>query len=328
MTGRRYWIALVVSVSVLGAVCTLLPWMGTRYALVWMFLFSVWLTLAVSYDIVGGHLGYMNLGHSAFFGLGAYATVLLLNLGCSLPTSLGAAALLAASVAVLISWPLFRLRGAYFALGTFGLISLMAAVVTNLRDWTGGSGGISAPPGDHTVAACYLSMAVAGCTMALRYHLARSHFGLTLRAIREDEEAARGLAAQVILYKCAALVLSSIPAGVIGGVYAWNLTYISPDSVFGLEVALSPVVMAMLGGTGALAGPVLGVCFVTVVQELLWTKMPYFHLTVYGAIMVCVGLFLPGGLVRAGWLRSLARRTGILPVMDRRDACPTFRSSQ
>jgi len=113
------------------------------------------------------------------------------------------------------------------------------------------------------------------------------------------------------LYKCTALVLSSIPAGVIGGVYAWNLTYISPDSVFGLEVALSPVVMAMLGGTGTLAGPLLGVCFVTVVQELLWTKMPYFHLTVYGAIMVCVGLFMPGGLVRARWLRSVARRTGM-----------------
>lgn len=311
MTRRRYWIALLVTPCILGAACTLLLWVGARYMLVWIFLFSVWLTLAVSYDIVGGYLGYMNLGHSAFFGLGAYSAVLLLNVGCSLPFSLGAAALVAASVAGLVSYPLFRLRGAYFALATFGLIGLMAVVVTNLREWTGGSGGISAPPGDHTVAACYLSMAVAGCTMALSYHLARSRFGLALRAIREDEEAARGLGAQVTLYKCAALVLSSIPAGVIGAVYAWNLTYISPDSVFGLEVALSPVVMAMLGGTGTLAGPVLGVCFVTVVQELLWTKMPYFHLTVYGAIMVCVGLFMPGGLVRARWLRFLLLRLGM-----------------
>ena len=89
------------------------------------------------------------------------------------------------------------------------------------------------------------------------------------------------------------------------------MTYISPHSVFGLEIALSPIVMAMLGGTGIMAGPLLGAVFITLVQELLWTKVPYFHLTMYGAVLVLLGLFMPGGLVRTRWLRPLVQRIGL-----------------
>ena len=288
-----------------------LPWLAVSYAITWIFFLSVYLTLALSYDIVGGYLGYMNLGHSTSFGLGAYTTAILLNNGFSLAPALSLSILLAAAFAAMVSYPLFRLRGAYFALATFGLISLIEVVVTNLRDLTGGSGGISTPPGNNLLPAYYLSLAVVLGTMVLSHYLARSQFGLALFSIREDEEVSRSFGVPTSLYKCLALVISSVPASVVGGVYVWNMTYISPHSVFGLEIALSPIVMAMLGGTGIMAGPLLGAVFITLVQELLWTKVPYFHLTMYGAVLVLLGLFMPGGLVRTRWLRPLVQRIGL-----------------
>ncbi|MCA1959518.1 MAG: branched-chain amino acid ABC transporter permease, partial [Desulfomonile sp.] len=124
----------------------------------------------------------------------------------------------------------------------------------------------------------------------------------------EDEEVARAFGVPTTLCKCATLVISSVPAGLIGGIYVWNVTYISPSAVFGLEIALSPIVMAMLGGTGTIVGPFLGVVFLTLVQEVLWTQVPYLHLTMYGAIMVLVGLLMPGGLVRTPLLQQIIHR--------------------
>jgi branched-chain amino acid transport system permease protein len=271
----------------------------------------VYLTLAVSYDIVGGTMGYMNLGHASFFGLGAYATAILLNQGLPFSVVLALAVLVTVLFAAIISYPFTRLTGAYFALGTFGLISLMNVLAHNLRGLTGGSGGISTPPGDHTVTAYYLAMAAAGGTIALNRVIARSQFGLALRSIREDADVARTFGVPVDVYKCSALVVSSVPAALIGGIYAWKATYISPSSVFGLEIALSPIVMAMLGGSGTLAGPIVGVIFLTVAQEMLWTRIPYLHLAMYGVIMVMVGLLMPGGIVRSTWFQRLARRMGI-----------------
>lgn len=285
----------------------MLPWMSASYLIVWMFLFSISLTLAVSYDIVGGYMGYMNLGHAVFFGLGAYTTGLALNQGLHLVYSLASAALVSAGFAVLVGFPLFRLRGAYFALGTFGLVGLMGVLCRNLRDITGGSGGLSTASGDHSVGAYYLATALAAGTIILSRAVVRSRFGLGLLSIREDEEASSAFGTPTTLYKSLALVVASVPASLAGGIYVWNVTYISPTSVFGLETALSPIVMALLGGTGTLVGPIVGAFVLTVVQEVLWTKVPYLHLTMYGIIMIVVGLFMPGGLVRTGWFRRIER---------------------
>ena len=303
-------------IAVAGATLCALPWIGASYSLVLIFLLAVYFTLALSYDIVGGYMGYMNLGHSTAFGLGAYTTALFLNQGLGLPLSLGVAVLLTAVFAAVVSYPLFRLRGAYFALATFGMISLVEVVVNNLRDLTGGSGGISTPPGNRTLPAYFLVLAVAGGTMILSHYVSRSRFGLALLSIREDEEVAQAFGVPTSLYKCLALVISSVPASLVGGIYVWNMTYISPPAVFGLEIALSPIVMAMLGGTGTMLGPLLGAVFITLVQELLWTKVPYFHLAMYGTALVLVGLFLPGGLVRIRWIKSLIQRSGLGENID------------
>lgn len=305
-------IVLWIGIAVVAALLALLPAMVVSYGLVWLFLVAVYLTLAVSYDIMGGTMGYMNLGHASFFGLGGYTTAILMNQGLPYPAAIAVAVLVTILFAALISYPFTRLSGAYFALGTFGLISLMNVLAHNLRGLTGGSAGLSTPPGDHTVAAYYLAMVTAGSTIALSRSIVRSQFGLALRSIREDADVARTMGVPVDFYKCSALVVSSVPAALIGGIYAWKATYISPSSVFGLEIALSPIVMAMLGGSGTLAGPIVGVVFLTIAQELLWTKIPYLHLAMYGLIMMLVGLLMPGGIVRSRWFRGFAGRVGIV----------------
>jgi branched-chain amino acid transport system permease protein len=311
--GKKFFYVAVLFLCLLLAA---LPWLGFSYGIVWIFLLAVYFTLALSYDIVGGYMGYMNLGHSTFFGLGAYTTAILLNQGFNLFIALLGALLLAALFAAVISYPLFRLRGAYFALATFGLISLIEVLTTNLRDLTGGSGGISTPPGNHMLPSYYLVLAVAGGTMVLSQMVARSKFGLALFSIREDEEVARALGVPTTFYKSLALIISSVPAGLVGGIYAWNMTYISPNSVFGLEIALSPIIMAMLGGTGMMIGPLVGAVFITLVQEFLWTKVPYFHLAMYGMILVFIGLFMPGGLVRTRFVKPFIQWLGLGEAID------------
>jgi len=312
-SGKRLLYAVVV---LLWAILTALPWLGFSYTVVWIFLLAVYFTLALSYDIVGGYMGYMNLGHSTFFGLGAYITAILLNHGFNLFASLLAALLLVALFAALISYPLFRLRGAYFALATFGLISLIEVLTVNLRDLTGGSGGISTPPGNHMLPSYYMVLGVAGATMVMSHLVARSKFGLALFSIREDEEVARAFGVPTSLYKGLALVISSTPASLVGGIYVWNMTYVSPESVFGLEIALSPIIMAMLGGTGIMIGPLVGAVFITLVQEFLWTQVPYFHLAMYGVVLALLGLFMPGGLVRTRWFRPLIQWLGLGEAVD------------
>jgi len=276
-----------------------------RYVVTLAFLLWVAIALAESYNVVGGYLGYMNLGHAGFFGVSAYIFGILYTQGVPFPWAWLAGVGGSVAFAVAISVPLFRLRGAYFAVASFGLITLLELLAHNLAVLTGGAAGLSLPPGDHLLAAYYLSLVVAAGTVALVTLVARSRIGLALMSIREDEEVAAVFGIHGFRFKALALILSAIPPGLLGGVYAWNLTYINPSTVFGLEIALLPVVMAMLGGVGHVWGPIIGALFITLVEELLWTKMPSLHLTTYGLVLLLVGFYLPGGLVQVRWLARL-----------------------
>jgi branched-chain amino acid transport system permease protein len=299
-----------------GLALTLLPLAVGRYVLTLAFFLWVFIALAESYNLVGGFLGYMHLGHSSFFGVGAYSFGVLYAGGTPFVWAWLAGMGAAVAFAAAISIPLFRLRGAYFAVASFGLITLLELLAHNFADLTGGAAGLSLPPGDRLLPGYYLTLAVAAGSVMLAALVRRSHLGLALMSIREDEEVAAVFGVHGFRYKALALMLSAIPPGLIGGLYTWQLTYINPSSVFGLEIALVPIVMAMLGGVGHVWGPVLGACFITLVEELLWTKMPYLHLTTYGVILLLVGFYLPGGLVRLpGWAR-LAPGVSASPERD------------
>jgi branched-chain amino acid transport system permease protein len=286
----------------------LLPFTVGRYVVTLAFFLWVSIALAESYSLVGGFLGYMNLGHTSFFGVSAYTFGILYAQGVPFLWAWLAGMGCTLAFAAAISAPLFRLRGAYFAVASFGMISLLELLAHNFGDLTGGAAGLSLPPGDRLIPAYYLSLAVAAGSVVLVAVVSRARLGLALMSIREDEEVAAVFGVHGFRYKALALILSAIPPGLIGGVYSWQLTYINPSTVFGLEIALLPIVMAMLGGVGHVWGPVLGAYFITLIEELLWTQMPYLHLTTYGVILLLVGFYLPGGLVRLWWLASILSR--------------------
>jgi|RhiMetdeSRZDD1v2_1073273.scaffolds.fasta_scaffold40133_3 branched-chain amino acid transport system permease protein len=290
-----------------------LPWLTTSTYLVAFFL-SVFIAavLAQSYDWVGGHMGYLNLGHASFFGIGAYASGILLKGGQPLGLALAIGVALAMAFALAISYPFFRLRAAYFALATFGLVAFLELLASNLSRLTGGSEGLTIPTGYRLYHAYYAALGLLALLVAGTAALARSRFGLALVAIREDEEVAGAFGVNAYAVKCLALVASAGVAGLAGGLYCWYLTYIIPSTVFGLDVAIGPVVMAMLGGSGTVAGPLLGALVVDVLQEVLRLKTQYLALTIYGAILVLVGLFLPGGLAAPHRWRRLATLAGRL----------------
>lgn len=256
------------------------------------------LVLALSFDIIGGYTGYINLGHAAFFGVGAYAFGIGVNAGMPVLLASAMAVGCAALLAGLISYPFFRLRGPYYALATFGLLKLCEELALTLSDLTGGSGGLSVLWPENLWLTYYLNLSLVVCTFSTVWLITRSRFGLGLVSIREDEQVARAFGVSILWYKCRALVISAALAAALGPIYLADRLYINPGEMFGLETALMPITMAMLGGSGLLIGPVVGVAFLSLVQELLWTHVGFLRLASLGLVLALVGLFMPGGLVR------------------------------
>jgi branched-chain amino acid transport system permease protein len=268
--------------------------------------------LAQSYDIMDGYLGYINLGHIVFFAVGAYGFGVLFNAGLGLAPAAGLATLLVVAFAALISYPFFRLRGAYFALATFGLVKLMEYVTINLGWLTGGSNGLKIEPADRTVPMYYLALGVAAAAILASWLVGRSRLGLAMKSIRADEEVARDFGVPAYRVKVQALMISSVFPGVMGALYTWYVNFIDPNQVYGLKIALTPIAMAMLGGTGLLVGPGLGAAVLFLTEELVLTHVLHLHGAILGLVIVLVGLFMPGGLARLGPVARGLSRLGLV----------------
>jgi branched-chain amino acid transport system permease protein len=291
----------LVAAGVVAAAAT--PWVGSRYHVSLVFFFLMHVAMAATYDVVGGYMGYVNLGHGAFFGVGAYVYGLTVVAGGPPAAGLALAALAAGVFAGLLAVPVFRLRGVYFAIATFGVVKLMEVLAANLEPVTGGTAGLSIPPTTSTLPSFYCMLGAGVAAVAFNAAVAHSRLGLGLVSLREDEEVAQASGIDVRRLRQGVLVLSALIPGAVGGIYMWQLTYVDPVSAFGLEVSFPPVIMAMLGGTGTVAGPVVGTLFLTLVEEVLWSRLGYLQLTMYGVVLVFVGLVMPGGLMRSRWLR-------------------------
>ena len=294
----------VVSI-VLVAAAVIVPWVTSQYYISVLFFLFLAIVLAETYDITAGYMGYINLGHGAFYGIGAYFYAMTIAWGGDNFIGLLLAAAAPALFAAAISYPLFRLRDAYFAIATFGVLKLMEVLVSNLRDITGGTTGISIPPTDSVYVTYYLALFLGVAAIALNAYVASSRFGLALLTIREDEEVAETSGVDTARLKRVALVLSAILPGVAGAIYVWQTTYIDPDSGFGAAIAFAPVIMAMLGGSGTVLGPLIGALFITAVQELLWSHVGYLQLSMYGVVLVIVGTLMPGGLLRSRFISRI-----------------------
>ena len=265
-------------------------------------------TLAQSWNIVAGYAGQVNLGHAAFFGLGALTTRTLWIAGMPVLLAMCAGAAVATAFALLIGAVAFRLRGAYFAIGTLAIGEILRLTVGNVLS------EISTLP-TATIARYrladryYLALALAVVTMAVVALLARSRAGLGMQAIREDEEAAEASGVNALGLKLLALALSTALAGLAGGLFAFYHISYYPSHPFGPHWTFDALLITYIGGVGTLHGPVLGAIFYVFLKEYLAIRWVDFHLLIFGALFIAIVLLLPGGLVEAAArLRALARR--------------------
>jgi branched-chain amino acid transport system permease protein len=268
--------------------------------------------LAESWNIIGGFTGYASFGNVAFFGIGAYTTGVLLTVAAwPFALALAAGGLLAMAFAGLIGMPILRLKGHYFAIATLGVAETMREIVYNLKI-TGGGTGLTMPITKSPLPFFYLMLAILVAATLVNWWLSASRFGYGLIAIREDEDAAMAMGINTALYKTAAFALSGAFAGLVGGVFAYWITFIDPDGVFRVIVTIQMIIMAVFGGMGTVVGPLLGAFVLASVSDLLSTQLVSLAELFNGLIVIFVVLFMPKGLAevirnREFSLKKLAR---------------------
>ncbi len=286
----------------------LAPGFLNNYQLSFLLQVLMMVTLAQSWNLISGMTGYISFGHGVFFGVGAYTGALLLMGGAFWWVAILSAALLAAALALPLGLLTLRLRGPYFAIAMLGLNEVGRILANLWVDLTGGGDGIALSPLLSPVLATnYFSMLALAvlATLGMGWIL-RSRFGLELRAIREDEEAAEMLGIDTIRNKLIAFTASALLPGAAGAIYAFYTSFIDPSSVFLPALNVQMIVVVLLGGRGTLWGPVLGAVLLMSVQELTWAEFPALHLALLGLLMILLVLYLPDGLLGA-WKRIGSR---------------------
>jgi branched-chain amino acid transport system permease protein len=277
--------------------------------------------LGAAWNLLGGYAGQFSFGHAAFFGIGAYtSTLLLVRLGVSPWLGLWAGGLLAAAFGVMAGYLSFRygLRGPYFALVTLAFAEMLRLVAVNWME-VGGPMGIliPLPAGGQSLARLqfrdklpyyYVAVGLLGLALGLTRWIERSRLGLSLLAIRENEDAAEASGVNTLAAKLWAMGLSAFLTALGGTFYAQYFSFIDPALTFGPAVSVEVLLRPIVGGAGTLWGPVLGSLVLTPLSEVtrsLIRGRPGVDVMAYGALLVGVVTFLPGGLVGA-WRRRRA----------------------
>lgn len=267
--------------------------------------------LAISLNLVVGSTGLLQLGHIGFFGIGAYtSTLLVMRLGLPWLFAFLAAGLLAALAGTVIGLLTLKLKGDYFAITTLGLGIIFEAVLTNWQSLTRGPVGIPGIPAPRLAGLSFSSLPsqvfLAALLLALTYlvvqRLTVAPFGLTLRAIREDEIAASALGAPVVLLKVQAASISAGFAGLAGSLQAHYIRFIDPKQ-FGFEIGVFVLVAVIFGGLGNHLGAFLGAVLLTALQQ----GLPYLGLPpsltgplqqlLLALTLIVLMLFRPRGLL-------------------------------
>lgn len=281
------------------------PLFGAYY-LTFVFTILTGYIVAQSWDWLHGEAGYVNLGHYIYFGMGAYVFSIGIVNGVPIPLCFLFAVLFNGFAGAALSVPLFRLKGDYFAFATLALLPLAELLSSNLVSVTNGVDGIPLPPAGAIVMGIdvkyfsyYAAFAVAAAAFFISIWINRIPFGYALKGIRTDEQAAETCGVRIWPAKLRVMVLSAMVASLAGCAYAWSFRYIDPLTVFGLNVALIPVAMALLGGSGLLWGPLIGALLLASATQLLLVQMQMLQFTVIGLLILLIGRFMPGGLLRS-----------------------------
>jgi branched-chain amino acid transport system permease protein len=320
-SGRTAWLKTVAGLAL--ALLPLLLLVGNSYWLNIIAFAYLMAGLAAAWNIIGGFGGQFSLGHGVFFGIGAYATAkFYVVFGISPWITVVPAAATAALVAVLISWPTFRLRGPFFAIATLAFNEVAFVFANHFASITGGPGGILIPFRPAFANMIFrerwqyavLMFAFVALTVVISMVLRRSRLGYYLLAVREDEDAARAAGINVLRVKLAGMAISAALTSVGGTLLTMYLRYIDPTTLFSAqEAGVKFALLALIGGVGTIFGPLLGAALIVPIENMLRAEfansLPGMSLAVVGLLMVLAALFMKHGVI--GVLRrvSLRRRT-------------------
>lgn len=340
----------LIALPVIGALLALPLLIESPYALhLFVLLFSA-VILGGSWNVIGGWAGQYSVGHAAYFGVGAYVTMILLQKGIAPWFGIWPAILAALIVALVIGSICFRLRGPYFVLASIAVAEIMRNTALNWKDLTNGAEGIlssDVPPlkifdvlitdFSTKVPFYYVGLVVASLVVALNIWVGRSKLGYYLQAIREDQDAAHSLGISLAFYKNVGLLLSAGFTALAGGFYGVYISFIDPATVFGIDISLQAVLVCIVGGIGTVMGPVIGALVLVLLSEALRANLlaellfklglqedsatgaflkenlAHAHLLIYGVMVVLVILYMPDGVL--GAIRRVgARRARGAPV--------------
>ena len=264
--------------------------------------------LAQGWNIIGGYTGYASFGNSTFYGLGSYGVAIAM-VQWRLPFAVGLAcgALLAIFFAVPLGAAVLRLKGHYFAIATLAMSQVMAALVSNIP-LAGQNIGLVLPPLNNDKLFYLLSLGLLLLATLTVYWLTRSRFGFGLIAIRENEEGAAVMGVNTTLYKVLAFSLSGLFCALAGGIHAYWITFLDPDSAFDLSLNVKMIIMAVFGGPGTVLGPIVGAFSLSAVSEFLASKVTNIAGVFFGVVIVAAIVLMPRGLFdivrnvpRQGW---------------------------
>ncbi len=261
----------------------------------------MYVALAGSWNLFSGMTGYVSLGHGLFFGVGTYSFAIAtavfglhpamgLALGIVVPGLLGFVIGL-----VLLTT---HIRIAYFDVVKLGLNEITKTIVANIKS-IGSSYGLTVPSVPNRFLGYYVLLGIAVAVTAFAYAVQRSRWGFGLRAILADEVAAEATGIRTVAHKLAMFVASAVFIGATGAMVCWNWSYVDPYMAFDLAVSFDMLVMAMFGGFGTVAGPVLGAVAMSLVKEALSTTLPHFQPIIFGTLVIVLILWCPGGIIQA-----------------------------
>ena len=300
----RVWLQ-VALILVIGVVIAAIPVVAPdELNLQRLAFFVLWYAiLASAWNIVGGYAGQISFGHSAFLGMGAYATgILWFTVGWDPLLTLPVAGLIAAGYSVLVGAPTLRLRGPYFAIATIGVGEATRLLAVNFDDIFGvelthGVTGLSLPSYD-PIAVHYATVIVFVAAMLTTLAIRQGRFGLGLFAINMDRDAAETVGVPTARLQILALAVSAFFAGTAGTLYAARQQFLDPSTMFSFNISIALVLMPVVGGVGTVWGPVFGAILYAYVQDQITSLVsnPYVPSLLYGLLLIAIVLFEPLGV--------------------------------
>jgi len=306
---RRTAVALVVGLVVIAAGILLASLRVNPYLYFAGYVILQYVVIATAWNILGGYAGYVNFGTPAFFALGAYtAIVLIQTVRAPLPVLIVAGGLVSALLGLGIGYLTLRLRGVFFSIATLALSIVLQTVIINW-EFVGGSRGLSVirpsgPPFGNYVTFLFTVMTgLAVFAVVTARFIERSWIGRGLAALRDNEEAAECMGVPTLRLKLFATTISGFLLGIAGAPFPYYVTFVDPNSAFSLDYAVNALAMPMIGGTTSWLGPVIGAVLLNSAQQYASvTISSEWNLFIVGVVLVAFVVLAPEGIL------GLARR--------------------